>query len=235
MLAGIPVHIRQRGNNRQRCFYEDEDRSFHLLHLSRLLAKSQCALHAYCLMTNHVHLLLTPTTVESCARLMKALSQLHTQYVNKTYGRSGTLWEGRFRSSLVQSERYLLECYRYVELNPVDAGMVSRPEDYEWSSYLTNAGSKRVSFITPHAEYVRLGRNCEEQRRVYRALFDVSLSSERVAEIRAATNGNFALGDKAFKNAVAAALGTRAERGRPGRPSRVSLCNADQLDLLGTE
>ena len=235
MLPGVPVHVIQRGNNRQRCFYEDEDRSFYLLHLSRLLAKSQCALHAYCLMTNHVHLLLTPATVESCARLMKALSQLHTQYVNKTYGRSGTLWEGRFRSSLVQSERYLLECYRYVELNPVDAGMVTRPDDYEWSSYMSNAGCRQASFITPHAEYVRLGRNCEERRRAYRALFDISLPSERIAEIRAATNGNFALGDKVFKNAVAAALGARAERGRPGRPSKVSLCNSDQLDLLGTE
>lgn len=235
MLAGVPVHIRHRGNNRQRCFYEDEDRSFYLHHLSRLLAKSQCALHAYCLMTNHVHLLLTPTTVESCARLMKALSQLHTQYVNKTYGRSGTLWEGRFRSSLVQSERYLLECYRYVELNPVDAGMVSRPEDYEWSSYTTNAGGRQACFITPHAEYVRLGRNGEDQRRAYRALFDVPLSSERVAEIREATDGNFVLGDKGFKNAVAAALGRRADRGRPGRPSKISPSNADQLDLLGTK
>jgi putative transposase len=162
---------------------------------------------------------------------MKGLGQLHTQYVNKTYGRSGTLWEGRFRSSLVQSERYLLECYRYVELNPVEAGMVSRPEDYVWSSYSVNAGIEKASFITPHEEYLRLGRSAEERRNAYRALFDVSLPAERIAEIRAATDGNFALGDEAFRNAVAAALGRRVEPGRAGRPPKVTE-NSAQLDLL---
>jgi putative transposase len=162
---------------------------------------------------------------------MKGLGQLHTQYVNKTYGRSGTLWEGRFRSSLVQSERYLLECYRYVELNPVEAGMVRRPEDYLWSSYSVNAGAEKATFITPHQEYLRLGRGAVEQRDAYRALFNVSLPAERIAEIRAATDGNFALGDKAFRNAVAAALGRRVEPGRAGRPSKVAK-NAAQLDLL---
>lgn len=123
VLAGTPLHVTHRGNNRQRCFYEDCDRAFYLFHLRRLLPNTQCALHAYCLMTNHVHLLLTPVTVSSCARLMQTLAQLHTQYVNRTYGRTGSLWEGRFHSCVVQSEEYLLTCYRYVERNPVDAGL----------------------------------------------------------------------------------------------------------------
>ena len=131
MLAGLPVHITHRGNNRQRCFYEECDRAFYLFHLLRLLPHAQCALHAYCLMSNHVHLLVTPATGESCARLMKGIAQLHTQYVNRTYRRTGTLWEGRFHSCLVQSENYLLTCYTYIELNPVDAGLCDHPEDYE--------------------------------------------------------------------------------------------------------
>src|SRR5688572_5268224 len=167
MLAGIPVHITHRGNNRQRCFYEDADRAFYLFHLRRLLPHAQCKLHAYCLMTNHVHVLLTPTALDSCARLMKGLAQLHTQYVNRTYGRSGSLWEGRFHSCLVQSEGYLLNCYRYVELNPVDAGVCAHPAKYEWSSYQANGQGVFDAAITPHDEYVRLGGTAHSRRAAY--------------------------------------------------------------------
>jgi putative transposase len=232
MLSGIPVHIRHRGNNRQRCFYEDQDRSFYLLQLCRLLATSQCVLHAYCLMTNHVHLLLTPRALDSCARLMKALGQLHTQYMNRTYGRSGSLWEGRFRSSLVQSERYLLECYRYVELNPVEARIVEHPGDYAWSSYAANVGAARSALVTPHDEYLRLGRSDEARTHAYRALFDVPLAPERIREIRAATDGNFALGDDNFKRGVSLALGRRAYPGVPGRPSCAAAVDGNQDDLF---
>src|SRR5690348_8402252 len=116
MLAGTAVHLIQRGNNRAPCFFSDEDRKFYLFHLARLLPRARCALHAYCLMTNHVHLLATPQEIDSCATLMKSVGQLYTQYVNRTYGRTGTLWEGRFKSCLVQRERYVLTCYRYIEL-----------------------------------------------------------------------------------------------------------------------
>ncbi len=125
MLPEVPVHVIQRGNNRQRCFHQEQDRSFYLFHLDRLLGSSGCTLHAYCLMTNHVHLLLTASSPDGCARLMKHLGQLHSQYFNRNYGRSGSLWEGRFRSCLVQSEDYVLACYRYIELNPVRAGLAS--------------------------------------------------------------------------------------------------------------
>lgn len=119
IVPGIPVHAIQRGNNRVACFHDDADRSFFAQHLGRLLREEGCALHAYCLMTNHVHLLLTPEQADGCGRLFKRLGVLHTQYTNRRYERTGTLWEGRFRSCLVQSERYLIACQRYIELNPV--------------------------------------------------------------------------------------------------------------------
>jgi putative transposase len=163
---------------------------------------------------------------------MKDIGQLHTQYFNRTHGRSGSLWEGRFRSCLVQAEDYLLACYRYIELNPVRAGLCSHPRAYEWSSYRANAEGVPSALVTPHAEYLRLGNEDQERTRTYRALFGVALDYARVNEIRVATNGNFALGGRAFTQAVSAAIGRRAERGAPGRPSRARECEADQIDLL---
>ena len=232
MAAGMPVHITHRGNNRQDCFYAEGDRAFYLFHLRRLLPNAQCALHAYCLMTNHVHLLLTPATVDSCARLMQRLAQLHTQYVNRTYGRSGSLWEGRFHSCLVQSEEYLLACYRYVERNPVEAGLCDRPGEYEWSSCRTNAHGIIDSAISPHEEYLRLGSGAESRRAAYRELLAEPVPSKTLDEIRAATHGNFALGNEVFTRAVSLALGKRAYRGTPGRPSQSGSCVEDQADLF---
>ena len=148
MLSGLPVHIVQRGNNRAPCFFEDQDRHFYLFHLERLLPRSRCSLHAYCLMTNHVHLLVTPAEPVGCARLMKYLGQLHTQYVNRHYGRSGTLWEGMFKSCIVQSEDYLLSCYRYIELNPVRGGLCDEERRSAYTALLgSNLDAKRVDEI----------------------------------------------------------------------------------------
>lgn len=230
MLAGIPVHVIQRGNNRQTCFYEDQDRDFYLFHLSRLLSKTRCLLHAYCLMTNHVHLLLTASSVDGCGVLMKHLGQLHTQYVNKNYCRTGSLWEGRFRSCLVQSEGYLLTCYRYIELNPVRAHLASHPGEYPWSSYAANAEGEESDLLTPHPEYVRLGNTNVERTRRYQEIVEEVEDVQRLDEIRAATNGNFALGDKRFRREISTALGRRAERGLPGRP-RMEEAPGSQLDL----
>lgn len=232
ILAGMPVHITHRGNNRQLCFYEDQDWAFYLFHLRRLLPHSECALHAYCLMTNHVHLLVTPAAIDSCAGLMKPLAQVHTQYVNRTYGRSGSLWEGRFHSCLVQSEEYLLTCYRYVERNPVEAGLCRRPGEYEWSSCRTNAHGVPDAAITPHEEYLRLGPTAEARRSAYRELLGVPVPRERLDEIRAATNGNFALGSERFKHAISLALGRRAYRGSPGRRSPATIGDGSTPDLF---
>jgi putative transposase len=231
MLSGIPVHVIQRGNNRQHCFYQVQDRDFYLFHLGRMLGKARCVLHAYCLMTNHVHLLLTTSSVEGCGYLMKHLGQLHTQYVNRNYGRTGSLWEGRFRSCLVQAEDYVLACYRYIEMNPVRANLVSHPAEYAWSSYRSNGGDVKNALITPHDEYQRLGNSSSERVKVYQRLVAQTLDSRRIDEIRTATNGNFALGGKPFRQQVSAALGRRAEAGSPGRP-RLPEKSVDQLGLL---
>lgn len=172
----------------------DGDRSFYLFHLGRGLGRFGCALHAYCLMTNHVHLLVTPVTPVGCGFLMKHVNQLHSQYINRTYRRTGGLWEGRFRSCLVQSESYLLTCYRYIELNPVRAGLVQHPGDYAWSSYRINALGVPSGMVTPHAEYQRLGTGEPERRRAYAELVDLGLEEEQLTEIRLSTNGGHALG-----------------------------------------
>ncbi len=232
MLAGVPVHVIQRGNNRGPCFVNDEDRNFYLFHLARGLGRFGCELHAYCLMTNHVHLLLTPKGAESCAALMKHMGQLHSQYFNKRYKRTGSLWEGRFRSCLVQSEGYVLACYRYIELNPVRASMVIHPRDHPWSSYRSNAlGEATARLVTPHSEYLRLGDSAEDRQEVYAGLFGSSTDDERLGEIRAATNGGYALGDELFKRTITRALGRRVEKGRPGRPLRDTVSGGSQEEL----
>lgn len=220
-LPGVPVHLIQRGNNRSACFYADEDYRFYLDHLTEQAQKHGCTLHAYCLMTNHVHLLLTPAKADSLGRLMKALGQRYVQYVNRTYRRSGTLWEGRFRSCLLQEEAYVLACYRYIELNPVRACMVEHPADYRWSSYRANAQGEE-GCISPHPLYLALGQQTEERHAAYRELFRYELEPELVDEIRQATNGNFVLGDGRFAAEVERMLGRRVARGKPGRPFKKS-------------
>ena len=169
-------------------------------------------------MTNHVHLLLTPEQAESAGLMMKHLGQRYVQYINRTYRRTGTLWEGRFRSCLTQTEEYVLACYRYIELNPVRAGMVMKPQDYRWSSYHANGLGKADTIVTPHDEYTRLGRKDAERREAYRALFRAQVDDTLTDEIREATNGNFVLGGKRFQSQIAKALGRRVTRGVAGRP-----------------
>lgn len=217
-LAGLPLHVIQRGNNRTACFFADEDYSLYLHHLKELSREFRCAVHAYVLMTNHVHLLLTPARKDGPSLLMKHLGQRYVQYVNRTYRRSGTLWEGRFRSSIVQEQGYLLRCYRYIELNPVRAGMVRHPREYPWSSYCSNAELRRSRLLTPHQEYLALGRGEEARVAAYRALFRSELDQTEVKEIRLAVNGGFALGNEGFKAEIAGMLGRRVERGISGRP-----------------
>ena len=138
-IPHLPYHVVQRGNNREACFIEPEDYQFYLALWQELAIKFQSAVHAYCLMTNHIHFLVTPATDDAISQTMKIVGSRYAQYFNRKYKRTGTLWEGRHKSSLIQSECHLLTCYRYIELNPVRAGMVERPEEYIWSSYSANA------------------------------------------------------------------------------------------------
>jgi len=219
-IADIPWHIIQRGHNRTRCFYGERDYRRYLDDLLAMARRFQCAVHAYVLMTNHVHLLLTPPRPENAGLLMKHLGQRYAQYVNRSYGRSGTLWEGRFRSSLVQSEGYLLTCYRYIELNPVRAKMVSQPREYPWSSYLTNAEGAFDPLLTPHPEYLRMGHDKSDRLLAYRTLFSAHVDPDRIGEIRNAINGNYALGDEQFKSELAGILNRRVVPRKCGRPKK---------------
>jgi putative transposase len=219
-LPAIPHHIIQRGNNRSACFYADEDYQFYLQWLSEYAPLYECQVHAYVLMTNHVHLLLTPQTAGGVGQLMKRLGQRYVQYVNRTYRRSGTLWEGRFRSCLAQDERYVLGCYRYIELNPVRANIVEHPAEYRWSSYRSNAQGEKTDVLLPHSLYTGLGLDLATRQVAYRRLFRSDMDIELVNEIRQSTNGNYALGCDRFKKEVELALGRRVTRGVSGRPKK---------------
>jgi len=220
ILSEIPLHIIQRGNDRSVCFYAEADFLFYLDWLARAAHDTGCAVHAYCLMTNHVHLLLTASTPDGPGALMKLLGQRYVQYVNRTYRRSGTLWEGRFRSCLLQEEGYLLECHRYIELNPVRAAMVEHPGMYRWSSYRANAQGEASPFLKPHPQYASLGIDQAARLAAYRELFRYQLDPGLVDELRQATNGNYAAGNERFQQEMAAALGRRVTRGKAGRPAR---------------
>ena len=168
IVPNTPQHLIQRGNNRQACFYADEDYQFYLEWLKEYADKTECKIHAYVLMTNHVHLLVSTKKADVVGVMMKSLGQRYVQYVNKTYQRSGTLWEGRYKSCPIQAETYLLSCQRYIELNPVRANMVNHPAEYKWSSYVANAQGEPNTVITPHSLYHSLGLNPTKQQLAYR-------------------------------------------------------------------
>jgi putative transposase len=218
-LANSPVHVIQRGNNRSACFHRDGDYLCYLEKLREQSEKYGCAVHAYVLMTNHVHLLLTPEKADGASLLMKHLGQRYVQYFNHMHERSGTLWEGRFRSSIVDQHAYLLRCYRYIELNPVRAGMVAHPRDNPWSSYRINAELAPSALVTPHADYTALSGTADARAAAYRGLFDAAFGEEALQEIRSAARGGYVLGRRGFKAAVAAVLDRRVERASAGRPA----------------
>lgn len=226
-LPNVPLHLIQRGNNRQPCFIEKNDYSCYLEWLQEYADRSGCRVHAYVLMTNHVHLLLSPDRAEAPGEFMKALGQRYVQYFNRKYQRSGTLWDGRYRSCLVQEAGYLLACQRYIELNPVRAAMVKHPAEYRWSSYRVNAQGEQCDLLTPHEIYLRLGANPQRRRAAYREIFRYELEPGAVDEIRAATNGNFALGSPQFAEQVSAVLGLRVLPGKAGRPFKSVACGMD--------
>ena len=213
---GVAVHIVQRGNNRISCFKQESDYLMYLANLRQLSIKFQCDVHAYCLMTNHVHLLLSPNFAGACTALMKALGQRYVQYFNARHGRTGTLWEGRFRSCLTESAGYVLACYRYIELNPLRARMVDHPSAYPWSSYAVNAGIRADPLLIPHAEFLALSADAAECHRAYRRLVDEGVEPSFLQAIRDATNGGYPLASDVFKSGLAAS-GRRLIRGRAGR------------------
>lgn len=194
VIPDISVHVVQRGHNRNVCFFGDADYLAYLDDLQTFAARFRCSVHAYCLMTNHVHLLITPHTADACAQLMKNVGQRHVQRINARLQRSGSLWEGRFYSCPVPSERYALACYRYIELNPVAAGLVRRPEEYRWSSYGVNAQGAPDGFVTPHPAYIALGGDGAASTHAYVGLFGSPLEQSLIDDIRKATRGGYVVG-----------------------------------------
>ena len=217
-IAGIPWHIIQRGNNRSDCFFCENDYLYYLEQLQRQSLEFGCQIHAHCLMTNHVHLLLTPDARDGASLMMKNLGQRYVQYINRRYRRTGTLWEGRFKSCLAQDKHYALVCYRYIELNPVRAGMVAHPQEYPWSSFHSNGRGIPSDLVVPHPSYLGLGSNRAERLKAYRNFIKQGTEDLELKGIRNATNGNFALGDDRFRAEIERALRRRVSPGRPGRP-----------------
>lgn len=216
-LPGLPYHIVQRGNNREACFIEPENYQFYLDLWKTLSERYEVSVHAYCLMTNHIHILATPTHKTSLSNTMKVVGSRYAQYFNKKYHRTGTLWEGRHKSSLVQTDKYFLTCSRYIELNPVAADMVKRPEEYKWSSYGINAWGDD-GWIKPHAEYQCLAKTKAKRCQKYRELFSTHINDSEMDLIRQSTHFNQPLGDNKFKEAIEKKYGVRIGQSKIGRP-----------------
>ena len=218
MLPDLAAHVTQRGHNRDACFRDAQDFGLYRRWLAEYADRTGCLVHAYVLMTNHVHLLVTGRSSLSVSSMMQRLSQRYTQYVNRRYRRSGSLWEGRFHSCLVGEDDYVLACYRYLELNPVRAGMVARPADYRWSSHRSNIGDSGDCFLVPHDTYCRLGRTPEARRQAYLALFQGSGEPGLATAIGQATGGTAAIGSPRFVTGIESRCGRRAVPRKPGRP-----------------
>jgi len=221
-VAGMPVHIVQRGHNKQPIFFDQHDNYLYLSWLKQAADKYKCSVHAYVLMSNHVHLMVTPTDTTGVSRMMQYVGRYYVPYINHTYGRSGTLWEGRYKSSVIDAENYLLICSRYIELNPVRAGMVAHPVDYPWSSYAANAEGGDDSVLKPHEYYRALGATANIRCSVYRDLFQATIDERLVSDIRASWQTGTPLGNDRFREQIETVLKCNvgyAHRGRPVKPS----------------
>ena len=217
-LPGVPQHVVQRGNNRESCFFADADYRRYLGDLHDAALKNQAAIHAYVLMTNHVHILVTPGHPYSITHMMQDLGRKYVRYINRSYQRSGTLWEGRYKASLVDSEAYLLSCMRYIEMNPVRAGMVGIPGEYRWSSYAKNALGGNDKLIEPHPVYKSLGTAVSGREEAYRELFRHHLDDSEVHEIRDALSQELVLGRDDFKDEIEQMSKRQTRPGKQGRP-----------------
>ena len=220
VLPGVPIHLVQRGVDRQACVFDDADRCAYLDDLAKIAADVGCAIHADVLMTNHVHLLLTPTSAEGPARPMNRLGRRHVRRINDLHRRTGTLWEGRFRSCVTGSDAYVLACYRSIELNPVRVGIVPDPRDDPWSSHRGNLGGAPAGILTPQESYLALGPDRVSRGVADAALFEGGRATETVDEIRRATPTNAPFATRQFQAQIEAMLGRSVARLPKGRPRK---------------
>jgi putative transposase len=231
VVPGVALHVRQRGNGRQNCFRQDSDRLVYLSLLRECAAHRRCAVHVYCLMTNHVHLLVTPPEEQACALMMRDVGRTYAFYFNRRYESMGNLWEHPFRSCLVESREYVLNCHRYIERNPVRAHMVDAPSAHPWSSYAGNAALREDPLLTPHPEYLALGLNDASRQRAYEQLVSTADDDGFLRSVRDATDGGFPLVGEDLKTRLEQA-GARLEPSKPGpRPTREAADEAGQLQI----
>lgn len=227
-LIGVPQHVIQRGNNREPCFLAEEDYRRYLDELAEVAGKFSCQIHAYVLMTNHVHMLVTPMQDYAVSQMMQSLGRRYVYYINKTYQRTGTLWEGRYKSSLVDSEAYLFTCMRYIELNPVRADMVEHPGEYKWSSYAANAQGYENILIHDHPIYTALGLADSQRQSAYRELFRNHMGNDAIHDIRDALNHELVLGRSYFKDKIETMTQRQTRLGKAGRP----VCGVEEVDSV---
>lgn len=225
-LDGVPLHIVQRGHNREPCFFAEDDYCIYLHWLGEALKESSCAMHAYALMTNHVHLLITPERAEAVPRLLISLGRRYVQHINRRYRRTGTLWDSRYKSSLVQAETHLLVCQRYIELNPVRAAMVDDPAHYRWTSFRSNGLGQPDIRLTPHPVYCALGGEEKERQAAYRDLFRAHLDRAAIDDIRLALNQSQPIGNAHFHAKIEQITGVPRQPRRRGRPRMDATGNA---------
>jgi len=219
-MPGAPVHAVQRGHNKSATFFDDFDYLEYLRCLKQASDACSCAIHAYVLMTNHVHLLMTPENPGSIGRLFQSLGRHYVRYINEAYGRRGSLWEGRYKSTIIQTQTYLLTCQRYIEMNPVRAGLVDHPAKYRWSSYSANALGVSNPILSKHAEYQLLGRSPEDRQSTYRELFDTTLGSDEIALQRSALQTGTPLGNDRFRSQIEAVSCRKIGFLMRGRPKK---------------
>jgi putative transposase len=217
-LPGVPVHVIQRGNNRNACFFVDTDRELYLTLLGSAARQHDCAIHAYVLMPTHVHLLVTPAAGDGVAAMMQQLGRRYVRIFNDVHQRTGTLWEGRYKAAMIDSERYLLTCQRYVELNPVRAGLADSPSAFRWSSHRHYVHGFRNPLINAHEVFCSLAREDVARREAYLELFRQPMDRAEIERIRSATNKGWPLGSEEFIQRVEAALGRPAKAPKRGRP-----------------
>ena len=215
---GMPVHAFQRGHNKQPVFFEDEDYLVYLRLLRESAEACGCMVHAYVLMTNHVHLLVTPESTTAMSTLFQSIGRHFVPYINKTYQRRGGLWEGRHKGNIIESEAYFLSCMRYIEMNPVRAGMVDHPGKYRWSSYASNALGVDNSIIQLHEQYLALGTTPENRQAAYRGLFAIKTDANELDMIRASLYSGTPLGNECFKKQIEVMTGCKVGIIKPGRP-----------------
>ncbi|MFC5472950.1 transposase [Paraherbaspirillum soli] len=213
-----PHHLIQRGIDRQAIFRETEDYSAFLAWLKDGAKQYKVQIHAYVLMTNHIHLLATPADAQGLARVMQWVGRYYVPYFNQKYGRVGTLWQGRYKATVIDTERYFMLCSRYIELNPVRAGLVAAPGEYPWSSYLHHVGIRPDGLIVDHPLYWALGNTPFDREAAYKAMAEQALTSGEMAELVDATNKGWALGSEKFKRSLERQGNLRVRPGKRGRP-----------------